>query len=45
MGARPLTFWLAFPFLLIAVTIWEAGRSIRNILRRRRVTKLLKGEH
>lgn len=33
-NTRPWMFWMALPFLLSAVTIWEAARSTRNILKR-----------
>lgn len=36
---RPLMFWMALPFLLIAVTIWETCRSTRNVLKRCVVTR------
>lgn len=32
---RPLMFWVAFPFLLIAVIIWETVRCTRNTIRSR----------
>jgi len=36
-NARPLMFWLVFPFLLVAVIIRETLRSTRNVIRRLRL--------